>query len=106
MSTSTSIRDAVKMAAGRIQHDKLDDEIDRLIAVAKADLIRAGVDAEIVQADGSLVAQAVVTFCCKELTEEKDLIDKYEASYIIQADNLRKSSDVGDPAEAEEEADV
>ena len=92
---SDDIREAVKKAE-RIRHDKLDDDIDRLIGTAKADLIRAGVDADIVEECGSLVTQAVVTFCRIEITEEKDLIDKYEESYFIQVDNLRKSSDVGE----------
>ena len=96
-----NIRDTVKKRE-RIHHNRLDDDIDELIDTAKADMIRAGVDADIVGACGSLVKQAAVTFCQKEMTEERNLIDKSEESYKIQLDNLRKSSDVGEPVKPEE----
>lgn len=95
-----SIKDVVKKAQ-RIKHDKLDDEIERLIGTAREELIRVGVDREVVEADGSLVKQAVVTYCLQNLTEEKDLMDKYGKSFEIQADNIRKSKLQAEDADSE-----
>lgn len=98
---SEDIRAAVKRRM-RFNHDELNSDIDDLINAAKADMVRAGVDADIVQECGSLVKQAAITFCQKELTEEKDLIDKFEEAYKIQLDNIRKSGDLArDVSESE-----
>lgn len=86
--------DTVK-AALRISHDKLDDEISRLITTAKEDLIRVGVPCDIVLGErDSLVTQAVVTFVLMTMTEDATLMDKYQRAYEIQADGLRRRSDV------------
>lgn len=86
--------DTVK-AALRISHDKLDDEISRLITTAKDDLIRVGVPSGIAADEGdSLVTQAVVTFVLMTMTEDATLMDKYQRAYEIQADGLRRRSDV------------
>lgn len=85
--------DTVKTAL-RINHDKLDSEITRLIAAAQADMIRVGVASEVVETGGSLVTQAVVTYCLMNMTEEDDLIDKYARAYEIQIDSIRRASNV------------
>lgn len=86
--------DTVK-AALRISHNELDDEISRLIDTAKEDLIRVGVPCDIVLGErDSLVTQAVVTFVLMTMTEDATLMDKYQRAYEIQADGLRRRSDV------------
>lgn len=86
--------DTVK-AALRISHNELDDEISRLIDTAKEDLIRVGVPNYITVGEGdSLVTQAVVTFVLMTMTEDATLMDKYQRAYEIQADGLRRRSDV------------
>ena len=91
VATTDTTVDMVKTAL-RISHDKLDSEIERLVGTAKDEMARAGVAEEVMEADGSLVKEAAVTFCLMKMTEEKDLIDKYEDSFEIQVDNIRKSS--------------
>ena len=77
--------------AKRIRHDKLDHEIVRLASVAQSELARAGVDeTKAANTDDSLIKQAVVTFCLKELSDGT-IRDQYERSWIIQLDQLRKS---------------
>ena len=108
----TAINDTVKKAL-RIKHDKLDDEVTRLINAARDEMIRAGVAEEVVTEGGSLVNQAVVTFCLMSMTEEKDLIDRYENSFRLQVDNIRKSGTLRqapaqpgeDPAEGQEQTE-
>lgn len=85
--------DTVKTAL-RIKHTELDTEITRLITAAQADMIRVGVAAEVVQTGGSLVTQAVVTYCLMNMTEETALIDKYARAYEIQVDGIRRATNV------------
>ncbi len=87
------MRDVVKTAL-RITHDKLNDEIDRLIETAKAELIRTGADKETVGASGKLVTQAVITYCLMNLTENSNLIEKYQNAFELQADQIRRSRNV------------
>lgn len=85
--------DTVKTAL-RINHTELDTEISRLIEAAKADMIRVGVASEVVQTGGSLVTEAVVTYCLMMMTEETALIDKYARAYEIQIDGIRRATNV------------
>ena len=92
--------------AQRIKHHKLDDYIGELIETAHDEMVRAGIPEEVVNEDGSLVQQATVTFCLADLTEDKTLIDKYEESFRLQLDNIRKSDipvEEDDESEAEED---
>ena len=102
----TTINDTVKQAL-RIKHNKLDDEIARLVETAQDEMIRAGVDESVGTEGGSLVKQAVVTFCQMNMTEEKDLIDRYADAFRLQVDDIRKSKKLGPtPQEETEEDDV
>lgn len=85
--------DDVKTAL-RINHEELDTEIARLIDAAKADMIRVGIAIEVVETGGSLVTQAIVTYCLMVMTEEVSLIDKYVRAYEIQIDGIRRASNV------------
>lgn len=80
--------------AKRIKHNALDDEIQRHIDTANAELIRLGVDEEVVKAGGSLVTEAVVTYCLMKLESDIKLIDEYKESFRIQADQIRRSNNV------------
>lgn len=84
------VETAVKTAA-RIRHNKLDDEIARLIDAATTEMIRAGVDEKAARGDDPLIIQAKVTYCLMNLTEDPNLIDKYNHAFEIQLDGLRKS---------------
>lgn len=88
-----ALLDTVKKAK-RIKHKKLDDEIERYIAAAKAELIRAGADEEIVGKGGSLVTEAVVTYCLMKMEDDLKTIDKYEEAFRIQSEHIRRSSNV------------
>ena len=54
---------------------------------------RAGVKHEKAQSDDDLIVEAVVTFVLGRLAETTELRDKYEESYRIQLDELRKSEE-------------
>lgn len=84
-----AIIDDVKTAR-RISHTKLDSDIRRLIETARAELVRVGVDEDKTKEDDSLINQAIITFCLKEMSSG-DIRDKYEESWNIQCDGLRKS---------------
>ena len=79
---------AVKTAA-RIRHSLLDSEIHRLEIAARDELIRAGVPDTIAVSEEALIVQAVVTKCLVDIVEEK-YRERYEQSWTLQLDNLRK----------------
>lgn len=76
----------------RIRHKALDDEIERLIGTARADIIRVGVDAILAQSDDDLVIQAIVTYCLLNMSSDPELMDKYKRAYEIQIEGLRRMS--------------
>ena len=76
----------------RIRHKALDDEIERLISTARADIIRVGVDAILAQSDDDLVIQAIVTYCLLNMSSDPELMDKYKRAYDIQIEGLRRMS--------------
>lgn len=97
-----ALLDTVKIAK-RIRHPRLDDEIRRHIATAKAELIRVGVDENVVKDGGDLVEEAIVTFCLMKLADDPKERDDLGEAFRIQVDNLRKSPPrEADPEEAEE----
>lgn len=65
-------------------------DIQDNIATARAELIRSGVAESVVQAEGDLVQQAIVTYCLMNMNDE-DKYDQYFAAFQYQQDNLRKS---------------
>lgn len=77
----------------RIRHKALDAEIERLIATARADIIRVGVDAILAQSDDDLVIQAIVTYCLLNMSSDPELMDKYKRAYEIQIEGLRRMSE-------------
>lgn len=77
----------------RIRHKALDDEIERLIGTARADIIRVGVDASLAQSDDDLVIQAIVTYCLLNMSSDPELMDKYNRAYEIQIEGLRRMSE-------------
>lgn len=85
------LKDEVKLAL-RIQHNMIDDEIDRTIEEAEAELIRSGVPSAVVDADGALVHRAIVTYCQMMLGNDKNMADGFRQSFQYQQDCLRKST--------------
>ena len=77
--------------AKRIRHSGLDSEIDRLVKTARANIKRAGVREDKANSDDDLIIEAVVTFVLAKLADTPEMSDKYEESYRIQLDDLRKS---------------
>ena len=85
--------DTVKTAK-RIRHPRLDDEIKRHIATAKAEMIRVGVAEKVVKAGGALVNEAIVTFCLMQLEDDQKKKDGLNEAFRIQTDGIRRSSNV------------
>lgn len=85
---------ATVKTAKRIRHTQLDDEISRLINTAEAELIRLGVSENTVTAHGSLVKEATVTFCLMKLEDDLKLRQEYAEAFRIQADQIRRSTNV------------
>ena len=67
------------------------DEIQDNIKAAEAELIRSGVPDDVVNAEGDLVSQAVVTYVLMMMNDE-DKYAQYFASFTYQQDNLRKTN--------------
>ena len=66
------------------------DEIQRNIATAKAELDRAGVDPDLVSQEGTLVSEAIVTYCLMNMGDETRY-ERYFTAFQYQMDNLRKT---------------
>ena len=77
----------------RISHTLLDSEIAVVIASARLEMIRAGVDKTVANAttgETGLVDQAIKTYVKAYYSEPKDA-EKYSESFKYQLDNLRKT---------------
>ncbi len=85
------LRDDVKIAL-RIQTNLLNNEIDNTIKEAGAELIRSGVPAEVVSAEGALIRRAIITYCQMMLANDKTMAEGYQRSFEYQQDCLRKST--------------
>lgn len=76
----------------RISHTKLDNEINNTIAVARAELIRAGVLIEKANAvDDELINEAIKVYCLYTYSNNEKMAEGYSKSWQYQVDNLRKS---------------
>lgn len=85
-----ALLDDVKLAL-RIQHNLLDTELTTVIASARAELVRAGVDAAVVNAERELVQQAIKTYSLEYYTRDPKEAERYSISFKYQMDNLRKT---------------
>lgn len=84
--------ESVKKAL-RISHSVLDDDIKENIEAAKAELIRAGCDPELVTAgEDALVLRAVKTYCLEHFCDDMAKAEKYHTSFELQLDSMRKSA--------------
>lgn len=73
------LRDDVKVML-RVSSDDFDGEIDDLIAYAKADMIRVGIDPDIVASDENpLVKMAIGSYCKSNFGFD---LDRFEASRL------------------------
>lgn len=73
----------------RIQHGRLDDEISANIAVARAEMIRAGISEKASGGDDPLIEEAIVVYCLYKMAPAEN--ERYWESWSYQMDNLRKS---------------
>ena len=88
--TPPTIVDKVKLAL-RISHNLLDSEISDVIASAREDLKRAGVDSEKAEGDDEIVETAIKTYALVYYASDDKDAERYQKSYLYQCDCLRKS---------------
>lgn len=79
-------------SALRISHTKLDSEITRLIAVAKAELVRVGIPSEKVELGDDLINQAIITYVLADFEDDVTRSEKYYQSFELQCEKLRRKS--------------
>lgn len=73
------LRDDIKVML-RVTDDAFDDEIDGLICYAKADMIRVGIDPDIVNSDeNALVNMAIGSYCKANFGFD---LDRHEANRL------------------------
>ena len=84
-----TIFDKVKLAL-RISHNLLDGEINDVIASARAELVRAGVDETVANSDEELIETAIKSYALAYYSTDKEA-ERYGKSFEYQCDNLRKS---------------
>ena len=85
-----AILDTVKLAA-RIKHDSLNSEITRQIALARAEMIRAGVPSFVAESDtNELIVECIVQGTLKNISTDEKIRDAAASSFQYQLDNLRK----------------
>lgn len=85
---------SIKLAL-RINHNKLDDEINDTINAARAEMVRAGVSDEVAYSDAYLTKQCIKTYALMNFCNDKNMAERYEKSFEYQLENIRKSSEVG-----------
>lgn len=81
----------VKLAL-RITHTYLDSDIQSTISTARTEMKRAGVAAGVAESDMDIVENAIKSFCLFTYSNDPKLTDGYWNSWVIQLENLRKSS--------------
>ena len=90
-----ALLDDVKLAL-RISHNLLDNEIADVITSARQEMVRAGVNANVVSgkvADypAELIEKAIKTSALEYYTRDTEEKEGYSESFQYQCDNLRKS---------------
>jgi uncharacterized phage protein (predicted DNA packaging) len=92
MEEDMALVDDVKLAL-RINHNKLDGEIQSLIYSAQEDMKRAGMSpAAVVNESSALTATAIKTYVLARMADNLAEAEGYQKSYECQLDNLRKSA--------------
>ncbi len=78
----------------RISHNLLDDEIEKVIASARQEMIRAGVSTAVANGEDTdsveIVETAIKTYAKMYYADTKDG-EKYAESFEYQLDNIRKT---------------
>lgn len=82
--------DEIKLAK-RINHNGIDSDIRRLIGVARAEMIRVGIDEDMANGEDDLIKEAIITRTLGALAETPELRAEFKEAYRIQIDELRKS---------------
>jgi len=88
--TPPTIFDKVKLAL-RISHNLLDAEINEVIASARLELKRAGVNTEKAEGSDEDVETAIRTYALAYYSSDVKDSDRYNESFKYQLDCLRKS---------------
>lgn len=86
-----TILEKVKLAL-RISHNLLDAEITDVIASARQELIRAGVDKSVAESNIELVETAIKTYALEYYASDEKEANRYGESFKYQCDCLRKST--------------
>ena len=82
--------DDVKGALG-IKHDKRNDDCEREIAWAQAELVRVGVPDAIVNNESDpLIRNAVVAGVCSHMASNDKQREEYKEVWLVSRDELRK----------------
>ena len=88
-----SLVDDVKLYL-RISHNLLNDEIEKVVASARQEMIRAGVAASVANGEDTdsvqMVDTAIKTYAKMYYADTKDG-EKYAESWKYQLDNIRKT---------------
>ena len=85
-----TISDKVKLAL-RISHNLLDAEITDVIASARSELVRAGVDETKANGDDEIIETAIKTYALAYYASDVKDAERYQESFKYQCDCLRKS---------------
>lgn len=88
--TPPTIQDKVKLAL-RISHNLLDAEITDVIASARSELVRAGVDETKANSDDEIIETAIKTYALAYYASDVKDAERYQESFKYQCDCLRKS---------------
>lgn len=81
----------VKLAL-RITHTLLDSDIEETIALARAEMVRAGVNSSVADSNLPIVEGAIKTYCLYRYANDEKMSEGYFKSWEYQIDNLRKSN--------------
>lgn len=85
-----TILEKIKLAL-RISHTLLDAEITDVIASARQEMLRAGVDEAVANSDYELVETAIKTYALQYYASDVKDAERYGESFRYQLDCIRKS---------------
>ena len=96
------LKDSITKALriGTASAKALNDEIDRYIRTARAEMIRLGISDDVANSSHELIEDAIIVFCLMKMGSAARY-EQYKESWEYQLDCIRKSTIIFEPVAEE-----
>ena len=96
------LKDSITKALriGTASAEALNDEIERYIRTARAEMIRLGISDDVANSSHELIEDAIIVFCLMKMGSAARY-EQYKESWEYQLDCIRKSTIIFEPVAEE-----